>query len=331
MIPENIKNKIGRNLYEIPNHLLCVIKELIYSQFSNFQKFERFSPEVSVEDNFNSLLIPENHSSRSKSDTFYIDGEKVLRTHTSAHQNYLLKLGWRKFLVCGDVYRKDEIDKNHYPVFHQIEGVSLGENSLERLKEDLSKLINSLFPNCNYKFVDSYFPFTEPSFEIEVFYNGAWLEILGCGKIHTQILKNCNIEGEGYAFGLGLERLAMVLFDIPDIRYFWSEDERFLSQFAAGTVSKFKPYSKYPPVYKDISFWIPDDFSSNSLFLIIRNITGDLIEDVSLIDTFVKNDKTSNTFRLSFRSLDRTLTDDEINRLYFQIRHSLTEEGYNLR
>jgi phenylalanyl-tRNA synthetase alpha chain len=103
-----------------------------------------------------------------------------------------------------------------------------------------------------------FFPFTEPSYELEVQFNGNWMEVLGCGVIHSQVMKNSNRNDDyGWAFGLGLERLAMILFDIPDIRLFWSEDERFSSQFKNGNVIKFIPYSKFPLCYKDVSFWLP--------------------------------------------------------------------------
>ncbi len=105
---------------------------------------------------------------------------------------------------------------------------------------------------------DEYFPFTHPSFELEVMFQDAWMEVLGCGVIHGEVMATSG-KGEdyGWAFGLGLERLAMVLFGIPDIRLFWSSDERFHSQFKDGEVKKFIPYSKYPLCYKDVSFWMP--------------------------------------------------------------------------
>jgi phenylalanyl-tRNA synthetase alpha chain len=109
-----------------------------------------------------------------------------------------------------------------------------------------------------FRWREDYFPFTEPSFELEVKFNGDWLEVLGCGVIHDDVLIVSGRGGQvGWAFGLGLERLAMILFGIPDIRLFWSEDERFTSQFKKGIVTKFVPYSKYPLCYKDVSFWLP--------------------------------------------------------------------------
>ena len=117
------------------------------------------------------------------------------------------------------------------------------------------------------KWIDEYFPFTDPSLELEIFFNDDWVEILGSGVILDGVMINGgrDIEKEvGYAFGLGLERWAMKLFEIGDIRMFWTEDRRFLDQFKKGEISKFKPYSKYPTCYKDIAFWIPETgFSEN--------------------------------------------------------------------
>ena len=123
-ITPSIQAKIGRNLHNQKNHPLEIIKSKIYEFFSeDFGKFDDFNPIVNIEDNFDKLLIEKDHPSRGMSDTYYVDENKVLRTHTSAHQNELMESGHRKFLVTGDVYRKDEIDSSHYPVFHQMEGV----------------------------------------------------------------------------------------------------------------------------------------------------------------------------------------------------------------
>ena len=121
---------------------------------------------------------------------------------------------------------------------------------------------------CRWR--NDYFPFTDPSFELEVKFNGDWLEVLGCGVIHDEVLENSGLsstEGNvGWAFGLGLERLAMILFSIPDIRLFWSTDDRFTSQFTDGVVKKFIPYSKYPECYKDVSFWLPESEDNKNAF-----------------------------------------------------------------
>jgi len=146
--------------------------------------------------------------------------------------------------------------------------------------------------------------FTDPSFELEILFNGEWLEVLGCGVIQQPILDGCDMKTRhGWAFGLGLERLAMVLFQIPDIRLFWSKDERFLSQFKAGEITQFQPYSKHPPCYKDITFWIPEGFEENSFMESVRGIAGDYAESVTLLDKFdnKKKGKTSHCYRINYR------------------------------
>ncbi len=127
------------------------------------------------------------------------------------------------------------------------------------MKGILTGLAKHLFGDVQMRWREDFFPFTDPSFELEIFFNGDWLEVLGCGVIHDQVMKNANkAELTGWAFGLGLERLAMVLFAIPDIRLFWTQDERFSKQFKAGKITTFVPYSKFPFCYKDVSFWLPD-------------------------------------------------------------------------
>merc|ERR1712025_498037 len=133
----------------------------------------------------------------------------MLRAHTSAHQSDLIKMGLDNFLVVGDVYRRDTIDATHYPVFHQMEGVRIwpvseGRDAIEELKSTLEGLCNALFPGSQIRWGVDHFPFTDPSLEVEVFCNDDWLEILGCGKIHPQVLENAGLTNmEGWAFGLG--------------------------------------------------------------------------------------------------------------------------------
>jgi phenylalanyl-tRNA synthetase alpha chain len=149
------------------------------------------------------------------------------------------------------------------------------------LKQELEGLAAALFGPTEYRWVDAYFPFTDPSYELEIYFQGEWLEVLGCGVIHPEILQNSGRGDEqGWAFGLGLERLAMVLFNIPDIRLFWTDDERFHHQFRSGEIINFMPYSKFPPCFKDVSFWLGDQFHANDLNEIVRDIAGDLVEQV---------------------------------------------------
>ncbi|PRP81591.1 phenylalanyl-tRNA synthetase [Planoprotostelium fungivorum] len=315
-----------------------------------FTFFDNLNPIVSTHKCFDSLLTPKDHVSRRPSDTYYINKDTVLRTHTSAHQTELMSNHNNAFLVTGDVYRRDEIDSTHYPIFHQMEGVRIFERKQfgnltedqqnkiieEDLKKWLQGAITAIFgQELQMKWVDAYFPFTHPSFELEIYFREKWLEMLGCGLVHQDILKSIGLRDHvGWAFGLGLERLAMVLFQIPDIRLFWSQDERFKSQFTRDEIIKFQEYSKYPPCIKDISFWIDERYQPNDFFEMVRGVGGDLIESVQLADRFVhpKTKRESHCYRINFRSMDRSLTHDEINQLQQSIRDkSLSELKLDLR
>lgn len=347
-VPDSIYEKIGVNLHMKSSHPIGIIKEAIYSYFESrhpgeFKKFDDLVPVVSTRANFDEVLVPADHVSRSPNDTYYVDSSTVLRCHTSAHQAEMLRAGEKAFLVTGDVYRRDSIDATHYPVFHQMEGVrvfveqdtsvSIAET---QLKETLEGLARHLFGDVEMRWIDAYFPFTQPSFELEIFFKGQWLEVLGCGVMEQAILDaNGNTGTKAWAFGLGLERLAMVLFDIPDIRLFWTADDRFLKQFKAGDLNtRFKPYSKFPPCFKDITFWVSDQFTENNFCEVVRGVAGDLVEEVKLIDDFThpKTGRTSNCFRISYRSMDRSLTDEEINGLQEEVRRQVAEKlGVELR
>ncbi|KAK9066827.1 hypothetical protein SSX86_014150 [Deinandra increscens subsp. villosa] len=340
-VPDLIFTKLGLQLHRRDNHPLGILKNAIYEYFDSnynnqFNKFDDLCPIVTTKENFDEVLVPADHVSRSYNDTYYIDAGTVLRCHTSAHQADLLRKGYTNFLVTGDVYRRDSIDSTHYPVFHQMEGVRVfspndwNDSGMDGtlyaandLKACLEGLARHLFGAVEMRWVDSYFPFTNPSFELEIYFQEKWLEVLGCGVMEQEILKRGgNTDNVAWAFGLGLERLAMVLFDIPDIRLFWSTDKRFTSQFTKGQLGiKFKPFSKYPPCYKDMSFWINDSFTENNLCEIVRGVAGDLAEEVQLIDNFTnKKGMTSHCYRITYRSMERSLTDEEINELQWNVR-----------
>eukprot|EP00252_Welwitschia_mirabilis_P016280 TRINITY_DN3591_c0_g1_i1.p1 TRINITY_DN3591_c0_g1~~TRINITY_DN3591_c0_g1_i1.p1 ORF type:complete len:450 (+),score=64.36 TRINITY_DN3591_c0_g1_i1:214-1563(+) len=342
-IPDSIFGKLGLQLHRRDNHPLGILKEEIYKYFDQqyqgqFKKFDDLCPIVSVKANFDDVLVPPDHVSRSYNDTYYINSETVLRCHTSAHQAELLREGHTHFLVTGDVYRRDSINATHYPVFHQMEGfrvftsTELGASHLDSasyvamdLKKTLEGLAQHLFGNVETRWIDTYFPFTDPSYELEIYFQGEWLEVLGCGVTEEKILSDNGRQGcLAWAFGLGLERLAMVLFDVPDIRLFWSSDPRFTSQFSKGQLGvKFKPFSKFPPCYKDISFWISDSFTENNFCEVVRAVAGDIAEEVTLIDQFTKKDKTSHCYRITFRSMERSLTDEEVNQLQTRVREEV--------
>jgi phenylalanyl-tRNA synthetase alpha chain len=350
-VPASVVDKLGADLLLQKKHPIGVLWQVMQEYFKASDPemvfYDREDPIVNTVDNFDKLRLPPGHPGRSPSDTYYVNKDTVLRTHTSAHQcKHMAEYPKvTSFLCAGDVYRRDEIDASHYPVFHQCEGVRLFDAtkvSVDEVKEDLKKTLEGLAAHLfnikigekSMRWRDDYFPFTEPSYELDIFYEDDWLEVLGCGVIHHEVLQNAGLDPakvHGWAFGIGLERIAMVLFGINDIRLFWSDDKRFSDQFdetAFDSKVKFKPFSKYPPVKKDISMWIPDDFVDNDLFEMIRDEGGDQVEKVDLIDEFTnkKTGKKSKAFRVIWRDMSRTLTNEEVNEKHEIVLRRIVDE-----
>ena len=402
------------------DHPISITRAIIESRFPSptYKYHNTFFPVVSTLQNFDSLGFPADHPGRSKTDTYYINKKTVLRTHTSAHQADVFRANESKgYLISADVYRRDAIDRSHYPIFHQMEGgrvwdreqVPNGdiaaavwkdiealpthemkvedpnppthvernplqtEHSIEEaeaigahLKRSLELVVVEIFSrakkaalkaNPDYvdeqlrvRWVEAYFPFTSPSWELEIFWQGDWLEVLGCGVVKQEIMTNAGVSSQlGWAFGVGLERIAMLLFEIPDIRLFWSQDERFLSQFRGVTdnpdaLKRFVSFSKYPACYKDVAFWLRSSsttaggggstFHENDIMEIVRDIGGDNVEDVVKVDEFThpKTGRKSLCYRINYRSLERTLTNEEANKYHSQVRDALVEKlGVELR
>ncbi|HAI74372.1 MAG TPA: hypothetical protein DCS28_04340 [Candidatus Moranbacteria bacterium] len=304
---------------------------------------------VTMKDEFDTLNSPVDHPTRKETDTFFIDETNHLRTQMTVMWPFyfrekgvlreLEKNGQVRALAHGLVYRKDEIDRNHFPVFHQIDGLLICKKdkkiiTLDDLKEVEIEMTKSIFgEDVEYRFLVDSFPFTDPSVQIEIKFNDNWLEVLGSGLVHTQVLKNLGLDPEiynGWAFGIGIERLAMVKFGIPDIRVFWSEDERIISQFT-DINSKFTEVSKFPEIVRDISFIINKDVSLNNYYEIVRDYADNLIEEVKLLDEYENEekfgkDKKSYTFRIVYRSSERTLTNEEINKIQAEIRTKTEKE-----
>ena len=196
------------------------------------------------------------------------------------------------------------------------------------------------------RWVETYFPNTSPSWELEVYWRGAWLELLGCGIVQQRILETAGVPHKlGWAFGVGLERVAMLLYAVPDIRLFWSEDRRFLDQFAEGRPPRrFAPFSKYPASPRDVAFWVGGAGSSaggrgpvfheNDVMQIVRDIGADLVEDVRLVDEFTHphTGRRSLCYRIVYRSLERVLSREESNDMHTKITNALREDlGVEIR
>ncbi|KAI4187051.1 MAG: hypothetical protein L6R41_003077 [Letrouitia leprolyta] len=422
-VPPSVLALVPRRLHVQPSHPVSLTRELIESRFPSptYISYNDLSPVVTVAENFDSLGFPADHPGRNRSDTYYINKDTVLRTHTSAHEAEIFRRNASEgYTISADVYRRDAIDRSHYPVFHQMEGSRMwdrrkvpGGEVAKAVWEDLSKIpkhtlqvedsnpavqpernplqaehhsideveaitahlkrslegvVVELFSNAKQatittdesatstaeplkvRWVEAYFPFTSPSWELEVFWQGDWLEILGCGVTKQDLLINAGVPNQlGWAFGVGLERVAMILFSIPDIRLFWSRDERFLSQFTnAQNINRFRSFSKHPASYKDVSFWLrstsnaaggglksnAQDFHENDVMEIVREVGGDLIEDVRLSDEFQHptSGRKSLCYRINYRSLERTLTNKETNELHDKVKDELVQKlGVEMR
>ncbi|KAF2114693.1 hypothetical protein BDV96DRAFT_613281 [Lophiotrema nucula] len=423
--PSIILSNIPRRLHLQQDHPVAITRQLIESRFPDYKTHNNLFPVVTVGQNFDSLGFPADHIGRSRTDTYYLNKSTVLRTHTSAHQADTFRANESAgYLISADVYRRDAVDRSHYPIFHQMEGARVwdrdaldaGKSFAQTVWEDVAKIpkhsITVEDPNPSFhsernplqdghsaeeveamgahlkrsledvvvaifnaaksaaadagetpdtpadeplkvRWVEAYFPFTSPSWELEVYWQGDWLEVLGCGIVKQSILDNAGVPNKlGWAFGIGLDRIAMLLYWIPDIRLFWSTDPRFLSQFSStAPIQRFVPFSKYPACFKDVSFWLRSstsaagglsrnatttshDFHENDVMEIARDVCGDLVEDVRLVDEFVhpKTGRRSMCYRTNYRSLERTLTNEETNELHGRFCQQLVEKlGVELR
>lgn len=321
------------------------IRELVNNIVSleQFSKFDIITiPEiVPAKASFDLFNFPPDHPARSHSDTYYVDDKNILRTHTTVMWYYYFQqevvrakiaanepLG---VLSYGKVYRKDEIDRNHMNIFHQMDGLYLHPTSertitQDELKEVLANVVKAAFgPDVKYRFNDDTFPYTHSSLEMEIDKNGQWVEVLGAGLVNPEVLKRLDVDPEqynGWAFGFGLERLAIIGMELPDIRLLWSEDPRVVKQLHLG--QKFEAVSKYPPVVRDISFIVKNTFEPNNYFDLIRDIGRDLVEEVQLMDKYENPtkfgaDRVSYTYRVLYRSPDRTLEAAEVEPLQDQV------------
>ncbi len=308
------------------------------------------TPEIVPADiSFDLFDFPADHPARSKSDTYYVDDSNILRTHTTVMWYYYLQNEAVKQRMAdnqpvgsfsfGKVYRKDEIDRKHMNVFHQIDGWYLVPKAMKTmgqqdLEEALGAIAKAVFgPEVKYRLNPDTFPYTDPSLEMEVEIEGNWVEVVGCGVVKGSVLEKLGVDSSnytGWAFGFGLERLAIVSMSLPDIRLLWSEDPRVTKQLHMG--KKFVEVSKFPPVIRDISFIVKKDFVPNNYFDLIRHIGGDLVEQVELLDKYENDgkfgpDRMSYTYRVIYRSPERTLTAEEVEPLQNEL-YKQTAETY---
>ena len=343
----DLSRTLGSPLFEIVERVKAV------PQFANFDVTE--IPEIVPSSvSFDLFDFPPDHPARSKSDTYYVDEENILRTHDTVFWYYYLNhpevkariaRGESMGTLCyGKVYRKDEIDSRHMNVFHQLGGWYIAPDTEvvepEDLKEALGNIVRAIFgPETVFRINTDTFPYTDPSFEVELNVKGTaaegpargeWLEILGSGMPKKSVFTKLGVEGyHGWAFGFGIERLAIASMSLPDIRLLWSDDDRIKKQLVLG--STYQEVSKYPPVTRDISFIVSKTFTPNDYFDLVRDIVGDLIEEVSLLDSYENDakfgaDKMSFAYRIIYRSIDRTLTSEEVDVLHKKLEEETRKE-----
>ncbi|MFY9493409.1 MAG: hypothetical protein WAP55_02960 [Minisyncoccia bacterium] len=321
------------------------IRELVENilKIPDFKEFDAIEvPEiVPVSVGFDLFDFPTDHPARSRSDSYYVDDNNILRTHTTVMWYYYLndekvktKIEKREPVGCfsfGKVYRKDEIDRNHMNVFHQMDGWYLVARDQKvittgDLENVLISIARAVFGrDIKYRFNPDTFPYTDPSLEMEIEREGRWVEVLGSGMVKGSVLEKMGVDSKmynGWAFGFGLERLAIVSMDLPDIRLLWSNNERVKRQLKLG--QKFVEVSKFPAITRDISFVVDKSFVPNNYFDLIRDLGGDLVEEVKLLDKYEDAkkfgaDKLSYTYRIIYRSNERTLTTAEIDPIQAKI------------
>jgi phenylalanyl-tRNA synthetase alpha chain len=237
-------------------HPISLVKNRITTIFSNIGFNVSEGPEIEDDwHNFTALNLPEYHPARDMQDTFFIQTDPkdiLLRTHTSSVQVRYMENNEPpiRTISPGRVFRNEDISARSHCIFHQVEGLYIDKNvSFKDLKQTLIYFTQELFGKSKIRLRPSYFPFTEPSAEVDIYWGletetdyritkgTGWLEIMGCGMVDPNVLKNCNIdpkEYSGFAFGMGIERIAMLLYQIGDIRMFYENDVRFLEQFKSS-------------------------------------------------------------------------------------------------
>ena len=245
-------SKPGQPINVGAHHPISIVRDKVIDVFKMIGFELSYGPDIEDDwHNFSALNLPEDHPAREMQDTFFIETNPdiVLRTHTSSVQVRHMQSNEPpiRILSPGRVFRNEAVSARSHCVFHQIEGLYINKNvSFVDLKQTLTYFTKSMFGTAKIRLRPSYFPFTEPSAEVDVYWGlnsetdyritkgTGWLEIMGCGMVDPKVISNCGIDADeftGFAFGIGVERLAMLLYQIEDIRMFYENDVRFLSQF----------------------------------------------------------------------------------------------------
>lgn len=356
MIPEAILNKIGRNLYQVKNHPLFVVKEKIYDALPEFETIEGLDPYVSIHDNFDSLQDPIESVSCFERFAFFKDAKTLLRTRTAAHLTSSARGGYDKFLICGDVYRTNVSDAFSLSAFHQITGFCLLNNKQRipmipglHLRRELIEMIGSICEGfkhrrIRYRIIDEhnrkdiFCPYTTNSCELQLErvspLTGVvnWMTVLKAGTVHPEVMNLSGLSGKmAWTFTAGLERLAMVFFDIPSIE---NIDKTTVHRVATANglrhtaivPQKRKAATEGYQIHKDFSFWVPEKFNESDMFSLVYEEAEDFISEIRYTGDFYNAHlrKSRRFYKLIFNN--SSLKNNDINEIYRNLKDKVLKK-----
>lgn len=351
-----------------PVHVLNIIADKIKKKLGESGWGEirviRAAPTVSVEDNFDKLLFPYDNAGRASTYTRYVDENRILRTHTSAHVPKIFSDFFREFngdipdtvfIFLGLVYRRDVIDPKHLDVFHQMDVWTIQKNRDRNpmAKNDLMRLVNLIFeavvPDKKPIVYDAIHPYTVNGVEVYAEFGDSQLEILEAGLAHPEVLRGAGFDPDRYsglALGMGLDRLVMALKGIPDVRFLRSKEPRIASQMV--NTEKFSEVSSMPPISRDMSYCVPENYTDEDINEEIKEAFADkafLVENVSITSRTKYNDLPSVAreklgaspgqdnvlINITLRHPDLTMTKKQANQLYDEVYPKLHKGGRGYR
>ena len=327
-----------------------------------FTTFDDLSPVTTQAQNFDYCLMPDGHKDRSEDENIFINEQTMLRCHMTAHVVDLIEKGYSRFLCSGDVYRYDMYDNTHSDLFHQTEVTSLftadelhlrevfdktirmstsdteerqlvhTEEAVTAISSKVKEIVEDIIlgellagEGIKYRWVDNYLPFSRPDFDMEVMFNDEWLEIASAGMLKQEIVDRAGATDKiNWNFALGLDRIAMVLFKIPDIRLLSSSDERVLASLSENPGG----YSStgHPFHWKELVFWIPYDIGSYSFerkfYQFLRMVAGDSVERVMLVDNYQhpETKQVQHRYRITYRKWEKPMGKEDVDMCHDSIK-----------